>query len=404
MRVEDGLSFWKAAEEVKATTIFTTHTSVLAGHDVFPFFMMENLFSSYITSLDIDIKSFLDLGKDPMNPEAGFNMTAFALRMSGYINAVSKKHNDVTQKMWHHLWDEQNNEIEYITNGIHIPTWINPHMAALFDRYLGPNWLEHHDNTSIWELIDDIPEIELWTTHRLLKMHLIKIMQERARKRWLEEMADPSIVLASGIMFDPNSLTIGFARRFASYKRATLVLYDLDRLRKILNHPRRPVQIVFAGKAHPSDDLGKQLIQEIFNAAKDPSFGCRLAFVEDYDEDLAQYLVQGVDLWLNNPLPPFEASGTSGMKASINGVPHFSRLDGWWSEGYNGLNGWAFDSVQESNSDLIDSKIIYDILENEIVPLYYEKDGSGIPRNWVKVMKESIKNTAPRFNSRRMVK
>jgi len=231
---------------------------------------------------------------------------------------------------------------------------------------------------------------------------MITVMQERARSRWMEH-ADPNIIMASGTMFDPNTLTIGFARRFASYKRATLIFHDLERLKGILNRPRQPVQIVFAGKAHPADNSGKQLIQEVFNFAKDANYGGRIAFIEDYDEELAQYLVHGVDVWLNNPLPPYEASGTSGMKAAINGVPHLSVLDGWWIEGYSGRNGWAFDGAQ-GGSDAADAQELYRILEKEIVPLYYNKDESGVSHAWVQVMKESIKNSVPRFSSRRMVK
>jgi starch phosphorylase len=275
-------------------------------------------------------------------------------------------------------------------------------MAALFNRYLGPNWMNDHDNLSIWQLVDDIPDEELWRVHRLLKMVMITVMQERARERW-KEHADPNIIMASGILFDPNTLTIGFARRFASYKRASLIFKDKNRLKSILTDSKVPVQIVFAGKAHPSDEGGKRLIQEVYNIARDPEFGGRIAFIEDYDEELAQYLVHGVDVWLNNPLPPFEASGTSGMKASINGVPHLSVLDGWWIEGYNGKNGWAFDG-DGNGSDAIDSDELYAILKNQIVPLYYNKDEAGVSRPWVKVMKESIKSAAPKFSSRRMVK
>ncbi len=235
-------------------------------------------------------------------------------------------------------------------------------------------------------------------------MVMIAVLQERARLRWMEDRADPNIILASGMMLDPGTLTIGFARRFASYKRATLVMQDLERLKRILNNRKKPVQIIFAGKAHPADNYGKQLIQNIFNIAKEPSFGGRVAFIEDYDEELAQYLVHGVDVWLNNPLPPFEASGTSGMKAAINGVLHLSILDGWWIEGYNGRNGWAFGGTNGNNSDATDAEELYTILEKDVVPLYYDKDESGIPHGWVKVMKESIKSAAPYFGSRSMVK
>ena len=404
-KVEKGMNHRDASHQVIATTIFTTHTPVPAGHDVYPFDLMDKYFGSYIPLLEMSRDEFYELGIDPRNPTAGFNMTAFALRMSAYRNSVSKKHGEVTKEMWRHLWPDRAKEqvpIGYITNGVHVPTWIDFRLSSLFNRYLGPNWLEDHDNSSIWQLVDDIPDEELWRIHRLLKMVMITVMQERARSRWMEH-ADPNIIMASGTMFDPNTLTIGFARRFASYKRATLIFHDLERLKGILNRPRQPVQIVFAGKAHPADNSGKQLIQEVFNFAKDANYGGRIAFIEDYDEELAQYLVHGVDVWLNNPLPPYEASGTSGMKAAINGVPHLSVLDGWWIEGYSGRNGWAFDGAQ-GGSDAADAQELYRILETEIVPLYYDKDESGVSHAWVQVMKESIKNSVPRFSSRRMVK
>jgi starch phosphorylase len=404
-KVEKGMDHRDAGNQVKATTIFTTHTPVPAGHSVYPFNLMDKYFGSYIPLLEMSRDEFYELGIDPRNPAAGFNMTAFALRMSAYSNSVSKKHGEVTKEMWRHLWPSQAKEqvpISYITNGVHVPTWIDFRLSSLFNRYLGPNWLEDHDNSSIWQLVDDIPDEELWRIHRVLKMVMITVMQERARSRWMEH-ADPNIIMASGTMFDPNTLTIGFARRFASYKRATLIFHDLERLKAILNRPRLPVQIVFAGKAHPADNSGKQLIQEVFNFAKDANYGGRIAFIEDYDEELAQYLVHGVDVWLNNPLPPYEASGTSGMKAAINGVPHLSVRDGWWIEGYSGRNGWAFDGT-EGGSDAEDAQELYRILEKEIVPLYYDKDESGVSHAWVQVMKESIKNAVPRFSSRRMVK
>jgi starch phosphorylase len=405
-KVEKGASFKDASEKVKATTVFTTHTPVPAGHDVFSFALMDKYFGSYIPMLDLDRDSFYKLGIDPKDPAAGFNMTAFALRMSAYCSCVSKKHEQVTRKMWQHLWPELAQDkvpINYITNGVHLPTWIDSRIAVLFNKYLGPNWLADHDNSFIWELIDDIPDDELWRIHRLLKMIMIASIQERARLRWLDDHADPNLIMASGIMLDPNALTIGFARRFAAYKRATLILQDVERLRRILNNQRHPIQIIFSGKAHPSDNSGKLLIQQVYNAARDPSFGGRIAFVQDYDEEIAQYLVHGVDLWLNNPLPPFEASGTSGMKAQINGIPQLSILDGWWIEGFNGRNGWAFDGDGDS-ADSKDAEELYSILEKDIVPLFYDKDEAGVPHGWVRMMKEAIKRTAPAFSSRRMVK
>jgi len=275
-------------------------------------------------------------------------------------------------------------------------------MKLLFDKYLGSDWLLDHDNPDIWELVDDIPNSELWNTHNWLKTKLVLRIMERAREIWMNENTDSRIILASGGLLDPTILTIGFARRFATYKRATLILQDIQRLKNILMDRWKPVQIIFAGKAHPADDQGKRLLQEIFNVAKDPSFGGRIAFVEDYDEQLAQYLVHGVDVWLNNPLPPYEACGTSGMKASLNGVPQLSILDGWWIEGYNGKNGWAFDKTNQGDHG--DAEALYSILEKEVIPLYYKVDDNGIPSEWVKLMKESIKSTAPKFSARRMTK
>lgn len=404
-RVEAGMSYDEAIKQVRATTVFTTHTPVPAGHDVFPFSTIEKYFNEYWPSLGLDRDAFMKLGTNPDNPSAGFNMTVFAMRMSEYRNAVSKRHGEITRKMFHSLWpDKSVNEvpITHITNGIHIPTWINPKMQLLLNGFLGADWLNKQDLTDTWRLIENIPDEEIWRTHYWLKMKLIITIMERARQRWHIDKADPQIVLASGVMLDPNVLTLGFARRFVTYKRPMLILQNVERLRKIMNDRWNPVQIIFAGKAHPDDNPGKQLLRDIFNTAKDPSFGGRIAFVEDYDEQLAQYLVHGVDVWLNNPLPPLEACGTSGMKASLNGVPHLSILDGWWIEGFNGKNGWAFGN--DGGDDAKDSEVIYDLLEKEVIPLYYKVEDNGVPHDWVKVMKEAIISTAPSFSSRRMVK
>lgn len=406
--IRSGMTCKDAAEKVRQTTIFTTHTPVEAGHDVFPYYLMDKYFNSYIPGLGLDRNSFFQLGIDPANPDAGFNMTAFALRMSSFHNCVSNKHLDVTRQMWRHIWPDvplDKMPLEAVTNGVHLPSWIDPAMETLFNQYLGPRWLDDHDNTAIWQLVDDIPDIELWRVHRTAKMRLVTTIKERSRLRWLDDQADPKIILASGVLFDPTVLTIGFARRFATYKRATLIFKDLERLKRLINDKNRPVQIIFAGKAHPDDDAGKLIIQQIYNAAKDTSNGGRIAFIEDYDEALAQYLVHGVDLWLNNPLPPMEACGTSGMKSMINGVPQLSILDGWWIEGYNGKNGWAFDGATGESRDLQDASKIYEILEEHVVPLYYGiNNSSGVPLGWVRVMKESIKSTGPNFCTRRMVK
>jgi len=407
-RVEKGMGYEDAAQEVKNTSIFTTHTPVPAGHEVFPFPLMEKYFGSYWKSLGLDRETFFQLGANPQAPEAGFNMTALALKMSAFRNGVSKRHGEVTRAMWRGFWPELAEDeipIDHVTNGIHVPKWLEPKMMLLFHKYLGPDWLANHDDPSIWELIDDIPDEELWRTHFWLKNKLVNVIRERMRKRWIEDRISPSISIAEGAMLDPTVLTIGFARRFATYKRANLIFHDRERLKKILNDPWHPVQIIFAGKAHPADMPGKGVLQKVFNAAQDPDFGGRIAFVEDYGEQLAQYMVHGVDVWLNNPIPPMEASGTSGMKAALNGVPHLSISDGWWAEGYNAKNGWSFGGDKGAeNPDQADAEAIYELLEKEIIPLYYDVSGDGVPHGWVRTMKDTIKSNAPRFSARRMIK
>lgn len=402
-RVEEGANFAVAAEQVRNTSIFTTHTPVPAGHDVFSFHLMDKYFSNYYPLLGLNRDAFLHLGINPNEPSTGFNMTAFALKMSAHSNGVSKKHGEVARRMWHLLWPEKKEEdvpIDSITNGIHVPTWIEPKLELLYNRYLRANWIQENDNPSVWQSMDDIPDDELWQTHYWLKMKLINFIREKVRLRWIENKVNPVNIVTGGTLLDPLTLTIGFARRFTAYKRADLIFHNIDRLKRLLNNRWRPVQIIFAGKAHPADDDGKRIIQRIFNLAHDPKLGGRIAFVENYDEQLAQYMVHGVDVWLNNPLPPLEACGTSGMKASLNGVLHLSILDGWWIEGFNGKNGWAFEETDDSH----DAEAIYKILEEEVVPMYYDLDDDGIPHNWVKTMKKTIKSIAPCFSSRRMVK
>jgi starch phosphorylase len=406
--VQGGMNYEEAADQVKRTSVFTTHTPVPAGHDVFPFQLMEKYFHSYWPALGLDRDRFLRLGVHPNEPNAGFNMTAFALRMSGYRNGVSKRHGEVARRMWQALWPELPEDkvpIDYVTNGVHVPTWIEPKLELLFNQYLGPAWLEEHDNPSLWELVEKIPDDALWKTHYWLKIKLIDAIRERSRQRWAKDRVSPSIALAGGALLDPSVLTLGFARRFATYKRADLIFYDLERLKNLLNDRWRPVQIIFAGKAHPADDPGKQLLQRVFNATRDPATGGRIAFVEDYGEQFAQYMVHGVDVWLNNPVPPMEACGTSGMKAALNGVPHLSIMDGWWMEGFNGKNGWTFGQEESGdNRGTADADAIYRILEEEVIPLYYKVSDDGTPHDWVKVMKECIKSNGPRFSTRRMVK
>jgi len=406
-RIIGGMPYSQAMEQVRNTTVFTTHTPVPAGHDVIPFHLMEKYFHAYWPALGLDRDTFLQLGIHPEQPHAGFNLTAFAIRMSGYCNGVSKQHGEVSRKMWRSLWpdlSEPEVPVDHVTNGVHVSTWIDPRMKRLFDTHLGPDWLTDHDNPLVWELIDKIPDEVLWRTHYWLKIKLIDAVRERSRRRWAGDRVSPSIVIAGGTLLDPSVLTLGFARRFATYKRADLIFYDMERLKKLLNDGLRPIQIIFAGKAHPADDPGKQIIQKVFNAARDPGTGGRIAFVEDYGEQLAQYMVHGVDVWLSNPLPPMEASGTSGMKAALNGVPQLSIMDGWWIEGFNGENGWAFSHKEvDGNRDAADAAEIYRILEEEVIPMYYNVPEDGIPLHWVNVMKNTIKSNAAKFSARRMV-
>ena len=406
-RVAGGMSFAQALDQVRGTTVFTTHTPVPAGHDVFSTELMDEYFSQYYPRLGIDRETFFHLGAHPNNH--GFNMTSLALRMSSFHNAVSKKHAEVTREMIHGLWpDMETVTIDAITNGVHMPTWMNPRVRQLISKYMQPacpHWKEEHDNPVLWELVDDIPDNELWDVHLWLKAKLINRIRERKRRKWAVRQDVPLNLVAEGVMLNPSTLTIGFARRFSTYKRADLIFHDIERLKRIVNNRWRPVQIIFAGKAHPDDYEGKMILQRIYRHAQEPEFGGRIAFVEDYGEQTAQYLVHGVDVWLNNPLPPLEACGTSGMKAAMNGVLNLSIADGWWPEGYNGKNGWIFGAdTPPEGRNAADANAIYDLLEKEIVPLYYSASMDGIPHGWMKMMKESIKSVAPHFSARRMVK
>lgn len=408
--VEAGRSFDEARGIVAETTIFTTHTPVPAGHDVFPFHLVEKYFHSYWPRLGLRREEFLDLGCCDRE-RSGFNMTVLALRMSDRRNGVSELHGKVSREMWQSVWptapvDEV--PISHVTNGIHVSSWVGEAINKVYRKYLGPDWLERHDDPVLWERIFDVPDDELWAAHLHLKRKLMTLIRERARRRRVEGRVGAEQVLSAGTLLDPDALVIGFARRFATYKRATLVFCDLERLKRLLHDPYRPVQLVFSGKAHPADEEGKLLIQHVYNAARDPAMGGRIAFVEDYDMQVARYLVQGVDVWLNTPRRPHEASGTSGQKAAVNGVPNLSVPDGWWAEGYNGANGWSIDpgaQIDDSEAqDGADADALYRLLEEEVVPLFYRRDADDVPRGWVRVMKEAIRTAVPVFCTRRMVK
>jgi glycogen phosphorylase len=410
-RIEDGATFESGLEDVRKTTVFTTHTPVPAGHDAFPFTLVETHLGGAWGTLGSHREAFLALGHYDNGSGPLFNMTALALRTSNYVNGVSQLHGQVTRDMWASIWPgvpNENRPVRAITNGIHVPTWLSIELATLFDEYLPSDWRDRQDDPAVWENVAIIPDVRLWEIRKTLKTYLFAFLRERARQRWKEEHVTAARVVAAGTLLDPNALTIGFARRFTGYKRSELVFQNADRLVSILTAARRPVQLVFAGKAHPADETGKHNIQKVYRRAIDSIFAGRIAFVDDYDLHVAHFLVQGCDVWLNNPRKPLEASGTSGMKASINGVPHLSIGDGWWAEGYNGQNGWLIDGHPTSDDldavDAADAEALYQLLEREIVPTFYERDPQGIPHRWLAIVRQAIMTVTPRFSGRRMVK
>ncbi|MFC1914015.1 alpha-glucan family phosphorylase [Chloroflexota bacterium] len=409
--VARGATFDKALESVQKTSVFTTHTPVPAGHDIFSVELIEQHFKDYWTSLGTDRKTFLNLGRHTDSGEESFNMTVLSLKTSGHRNAVSRLHGSVTRRMWCGLWlncTEENAPILHITNGIHVPTWIALENRKLYDKYLGEDWIERHDDAEMWQRIDDIPDEELWEVHRLLKRKLFHIILERAQQRWARSEATPQQILAMGSLLDHDMLTIGFVRRFAEYKRPDLLFKNIERLKKIVNDRWFPVQIIFTGKSHPADTASKKLLQNVHTMARDRAFQGRIAFLEDYDIRLARYLVQGVDVWLNTPRRLQEASGTSGMKAALNGVLHLSVPDGWWPEAYDGSNGWSIGDQSlkagTREEDESDAESLYRLLEEQVVPLYYNRNRNGLPHSWVSMVKRSISTIMPAFNARRMLK
>ncbi len=405
--VTKGASFAEAMSRVQKTTVFTTHTPVLAGQDIFPAQLVEKYFRGYWESLGIDRETFFSLGQ--CDSSGTFNMTVLALKMAGHRGAVSQLHEKVSRKMWHGLWPELSEDqvpISHITNGVHVPSWIAPELFYLLRKYLGEDWLKKHDVEKLWEQMVDVPDDELWSVRKQLNRKLIAAIRERIRRRWVEDYIPAKQLLTMGTLLDSEVLTIAFTRRFTEYKRPTLIFRDIERLKKIINNQWRPVQIIFAGKSHPNDLPSKRLLQQVYTMASDPGFRGRIAFVEDYDMHLARFLVHGVDVWLNTPRRPQEASGTSGMKASLNGVLHLSVRDGWWHEGYNGSNGWAIGSENPTpeEEDIEDAEAVYRLLEEEIVPLYYSRDRNGVPYGWMRMVKEAMRSIVPLFCARRMLR
>ncbi|PYK83053.1 MAG: alpha-glucan phosphorylase [Verrucomicrobia bacterium] len=407
--VEKKLEFYSALQIVASANIFTTHTPVPAGNDSFPREMMREYFGDFAKELGIPFDELFSFGQTRVDRSDPFSMTILALRMSRHSNGVSKLHGEVSRSLWRDVWNGvpvHEVPITSVTNGIHTKTWMAPEFSALYRKYLG-EWEEHITEPDFWRGVIDIPDAQLWETHQQLKHRLVEFVRERVRIR-RERIGDsPEAIRNVNRILDPEVLTIGFARRFATYKRGALLFSDKERLKRLLNDTTRPVQFIFAGKAHPRDEGGRALIQEVYRFSREAGFENRVVFLEDYDSYIARRLVQGVDLWLNNPLRPMEASGTSGMKCAPNGGINLSVLDGWWHEGFNGNNGWAIaaeisDGTVEFQS-AVDANSLYQLLENQIIPLYYAKPDGKLPLAWLQLMRESIRSVTPVFNTHRMV-
>jgi starch phosphorylase len=406
------LSFAEAREASTAGLAFTTHTPVPAGNDYFTPELMERYFSHYYRDLGLSAKEFHGLGRqDPNNEQEAFCMTVLALKMAGNSNGVAKLHGAVSRKMWQPVWPSlpvTEIPIISITNGVHAPSWISRDMAGLYDRYLGPRWREDPGEYGLWSRVHHIPDEELWRTHERRRERLVAFARSRLRCQLEGRGSPPSEVAQADEVLNSQALTIGFARRFATYKRSTLILKDAERLSKILLDKDRPVQIIFAGKAHPHDNPGKDLIRQIVHFERQPGIRRRMVFLEDYDMVVARYMLQGVDIWLNTPRRPLEASGTSGMKATLNGAINLSILDGWWDEAYKVDTGWAIgrgeEYTDEKSQDEIESNTMYDLIEKEIVPLFYSRGADDLPRQWIAKMKGAMRAIGPEFNTNRMVR
>ncbi len=409
---EQSVSFDEAREAVVASNVFTTHTPVPAGNDAFESWLIDKYFSNYWSQIGLDRENFLALGRqEPDNQNEPMSLTVLALRMSGFRNGVSKLHGEISRKLWAGVWPgipQSEIPVFHITNGIHTRTWISHDMASLYDRYLGPGWHEKPSDMEVWQAVDHIPDTELWRTHERRRERLVAFARRRMVAQLRKRGAGATELAEAEEILDPEALTIGFARRFATYKRANMILADIDRLAKLVSNPDQRLQIIFAGKAHPRDNPGKDLIRQIIHTARKEPFRRSIVFLEDYDMNVARYLVQGVDVWLNTPLRPMEASGTSGMKVAANGGLNLSILDGWWAEGYHPMVGWAigsgetYDDLEYQNT--VESQALYDLLEKEVIPLFYDRGADNLPRGWIARMKATLGMLAPVFNTNRMVR
>ena len=408
---ENGLSFHDALREVAQQTVFTTHTPVPAGHDRFSGALVEEHLGPLRDEIGISYEQLMGLGRvEPQNESEPFCMTVVGLKLSRRANAVSALHGHVSRRMWAHLWPwrvEEEIPIGHITNGVHIPSWLAQQMLQLYDRHFPINWMQRMGEPEIWQIVHTIDPGELWETHSALKNLLLAFVRRRLSRQARRRGENDDVVESARNVLDSNILTIGFGRRFATYKRATLFFSDINRAAAMVNDPERPVQLVFAGKAHPKDQPGKTFIQQVANLRHDPRFKGRVCFIEDYDINVCRHMIQGVDVWLNNPRRPLEASGTSGQKAVLNGALNLSILDGWWAEAYNKTNGFAIGNgkshVSDELTDKRDALSLYSVLEKELIPKFYDRDVDGLPRQWIKMMMNSISTLAWRFSAHRMV-
>ncbi len=407
------VTFDEARQQVMATNCFTTHTPVPAGIDMFPPDLVVKYFRNYFPSLKLDEEGFLALGReDVTNKKQGFSMAVLAIRLADSVNGVSALHGDVSRRMWHNIWPQVPPEevpIRSVTNGIHVRTWLSSDIVYTLERYLSEDWKTKPAKQDVWEGVSQIPDEELWRAHERCRERLVGWARQATRDQLNKRGASYDDLAAAEQILDPEALTIGFARRFATYKRGALLLRDPDRLKRLIDDTKRPIQFVFAGKAHPADHDGKELIKTIVNFARtSPQTRRRMVFIENYDMNVARYLVQGVDVWLNTPRRPYEASGTSGMKAAVNGVLNCSILDGWWVEGYAADVGWAIgrgETYPDANyQDQLESQALYDLLEKQIVPLFYDRNVDNIPREWISRMKNCMRKLTPVFNTNRMVR
>ncbi|MBM3857190.1 MAG: glycosyltransferase family 1 protein [Verrucomicrobia bacterium] len=408
---KNGINFDTALQVVAASNIFTTHTPVPAGNEVFSEELMKAYFEAYPGSVGLTWEQFMRLGQESIDPKALFSMTILALRTSRFSNAVSKLHGEVSRHLWQGVWKGVPVEeipIISITNGVHAKTWAAGEFHNLYEKYLGKDWEDRQSDPDFWRGVIDIPDEVLWQLHQTLKQRSIEFMRERIRRQRIRNGETPDEVRHVNRILNTDVLTIGFARRFATYKRGSLLFSDPERLRRIVTNREHPVQFIFAGKAHPADEEGKKIIQEVYRYSRDPQFEGRIIFVEDYDINIGRRLYHGCDVWLNNPLRPYEASGTSGMKLPLNGGINLSVLDGWWLESFNGKNGWAIgaDIIGGSNDyqNEVDIQSLFSVLENQIVPLYYAKPDGRLPLAWIQSMRESMRTIVPMFNTHRMVK